>query len=123
MSLSCSCDYDDCEYFFEPDEDFSVFSGAKPKRCESCRKKIFDGETVLKMHCFRYAEDEERDDTGEDYVDIPDEFHCEKCGEIFLNLKAAGYCFNLGDDMQEALMEYQEMTGFKKSEAGENDED
>jgi hypothetical protein len=54
-----------------------------------------------------------------DQVKIVPLWMCEQCGEIFLNLTAAGYCVNIGP-MTEALAEYHGITGFKPIE-GKND--
>jgi hypothetical protein len=38
---------------------------------------------------------------------------CERCGEIYLNLNALGYCMVPTDEMTEALREYHEISGFQ----------
>jgi len=46
-------------------------------------------------------------------IRIADHYHCEVCGEIWLNLTAIGYeCLLPAENMQSALKEYQEITGF-----------
>jgi len=41
-------------------------------------------------------------------------FQCERCGEIWLNLTALGYeCLSPGENMEQALKEYHDMTGFE----------
>ena len=40
-------------------------------------------------------------------------YHCEKCGEIYLNLTALEYCFSPNESMPELLKQYHELSGFK----------
>lgn len=115
MALSCICD-DDFDYYADPNENFST--AKQDCRCKSCSKKIKAGETVLRFHCWRPADpdsddpvDIQADEDGCD-VDLPDEFHCERCGEIYMNLYEIGYCLCSGEHMPSLLKEYQEMTGF-----------
>lgn len=116
MSLSCRCDFE-FDYWAEPDTDFSISSEAC--RCHSCGQRIKAGDTVLKFTCWREADDDSDDpldveaiENGSYQVDYPDEFHCERCGEIYMNLSDAGYCLSSGDHMPSLLKEYQALTGF-----------
>lgn len=118
MPLSCDCDYGECEYYADPDEDFSV--AKEDCKCNSCHKKIKSGETILHFTCYRGAdpdsenpEDIKAEEDG-DWVWLPDEYFCERCAEIYLNLNEAGYCVCSGEYMPDLLKEYQEMTGFIK---------
>lgn len=117
MPLSCDYDCIDDEYYADPDDDFS--KAKTDCRCVSCGKKIKVGDTVLHFTCYRGAdpysenpEDIEAEENG-DWVWLPDEYHCERCGEIYLNLQAVGYCLYSGDNMPSLLREYQEMVGFE----------
>lgn len=116
MPLSCDCDYGEWEYYADPDEDFSA--AKEDCKCNSCDKKIKQGDTVLHFTCYRGAdpdseepEDIEAEENG-DWVWLPDEYLCEHCGEIYLNLHEAGYCVCSGENMPNLLKEYQELTGF-----------
>lgn len=114
--LSCSCPEWDGEpgtwAFFEP-KDFVIFNSKRRKRCSSCTDLINIGAECLEFERLRsaYTEIEERI-LGEEII-APPLFMCEKCGEIYLNLKDAGYCMSPVDVMQECLKEYWEMTGFR----------
>ena len=89
-----------------------MFQASRRKRCVSCRNLIDVGTPCLQFECFRdpYNDIEERIWGTE--VQTADKYMCEKCGEIFLNLEAVGYCINLGDDMNDLLKEYWELTDF-----------
>lgn len=131
MGLSCSCDY---EYEFEPGEwtywyeDTSGFihlETSRRKRCCSCNDLIDIGSLCVKYPRLRYPynEIEARIQTGGDLDDSLSEepqipiachYHCEKCGEIYMNLTDIGYnCLAPCEDMNETLKEYHEITGFK----------
>ena len=116
MPLSCDYEDDVFDYYADPDENFST--AKQDCKCESCGKKIKAGETVVRFHCWRPAdpdsgnpEDIQADEDGDD-VHLPDEFHCERCGEIYLNLHEIGYCLCISEHMPSLLKEYQKMIGF-----------
>lgn len=125
MPLSCSCDWDgydfepgDWQYWFlQRDIDFSVLDGWRAKRCKSCDKLINVGEFCVRFPRYRYPYNEiEARITGNDWdcfeepnIRVADHFHCEKCGEIWLNLTVtAGFeCLAPYENMPEMLKEYQ----------------
>lgn len=114
--LSCSCNYDDYEYWVNPDDDFSTLNTKRSRKCESCREKISVGKTVLRFECFRVPKCEYEENRFGDEVPLADKFLCESCGEIHLNLTAAGYCMVLGHDHRDDMREYREMVKFSKEE-------
>ena len=75
------------------------------KRCYSCKKFLNEGDIVLEL--LRYT----WNDWGEERP-LASIFMCEECGEILLNLTAAGLCVYLDGDLHDDLKAYQEMTGF-----------
>lgn len=116
MGLECCAYFPDFDYYANPDDDFS--KAPEDCKCTSCNKEIKKGDVVLHFTCYK-SPDENSDNPDEikawedgDYFALPDEFHCERCGEIYLNLNVLGYCLSSGDYMPECLKEYQEMTGF-----------
>lgn len=115
MPLSCMFD-DDIDYYANPDDDFSQ----SPVRsfCQSCGKIILPEDCVLRLECYRYPDPESDDpvdikaeEEGSE-ICLPDEYHCERCGEIYLTLSELGYIFSSSENMEGLLEEYQEMTGF-----------
>ncbi len=121
MPLSCSCDFDfDPEpgqwmYWFNPD-DFEIFDRWIRKRCQSCKELINIGTFCLRFNRYRHPYNEiESRITGVDWEDfeepnikVADHFHCEKCGEIYLNLQSVGFeCISPSENMPEMLRQYQ----------------
>jgi len=129
MALSCSCDYDDDKepgmwlYWFGKD-DFELLDTSKRKRCCSCNVLIDKGALCVKHPRFRYPYNEIEAKINGDInfemayeppIKIADHYHCEKCGEIWLNLTALGYdCLSPSENMPDSLTEYQELIGFTK---------
>lgn len=129
MSLSCSCEYDEYHYsepggwYYEytPDLDFSAFSGKRSKRCCSCKQPIRSGEFCLRHPRVRYPYDEIESQIkcnmfldealgDEATISIANYWHCETCGEIFLNLRSLGFeCICPDEDMKCLLDEYREI--------------
>lgn len=136
MTLSCSCDWDydqdydpgDWTYEWKDPEsvDFEPLQTRRRVRCCSCNELIDLGALCLRhrRHRYPYDEIESRIKRGcdletamndEPTIRMSDHYHCERCGEIWLNLQALGYeCLSPNEDMEESLAEYHEMTGFKK---------
>ena len=121
MPLSCSCDGD---WEPEPGEwcywgesnDFESMAGWIRKRCCSCNELISIRTPVIRVYRYRYPYNEiesriigiDWDSWEEPPIRISDRFLCEKCGEIFLNLKSVGFeCISPGEDMREMLHDYQ----------------
>jgi hypothetical protein len=128
--LSCSCDTDydpePGEIFYTPrqDMDFETLATKRRQRCKSCKRLINIGETVLRHDRARYPRNdiESRIVLGmwlEDafccnyMIPIADHYHCERCGEIYLNLTSLGFdCLMPDEDMEAALKEYHKLSGF-----------
>lgn len=110
--LSCSC-YDEYEYYVEEFKDgFQPLDTKRRKRCYSCKKVLEIGEVVLPFRSYRRARSYYEECRFDDEVPLANKYLCEHCGEIWLNLNATGLCVIFGD-MNDALKEYWEMTGFK----------
>lgn len=114
MSLNCHCDSEYDFYFDEP-EWFEPLATKRRKRCASCRALLNIGQEVLKFECYRYPltdiEEKIYGECGE--IQMASKYHCEKCGEVFLNLAAYGYCVDPTVNMDELLREHWEYTGFE----------
>ena len=119
--LSCSCSYND-EYdgdgwtYYIP-IDFTILETKRRRRCRSCNELIDVGARCVEFERFQYPQNETQCDImgGWDLeMDLASYYHCESCGEKYLNLTAAGYCLHITDDMRKAMKDYHEMTGFKK---------
>lgn len=131
MSLSCSCDWEyDAEpgqwsyLYYEKDIDFKPLETHKRKRCVSCKKLINIGDLCVSYPRYRYPyNDIEAEivsngwgNIDEPNIRIADHHHCERCGEIFLNIVSIGYeCLMPNENMEDALKEYHLISGFLKA--------
>ena len=132
MSLSCSCDFDyefsagEWAYIFDGNEYQIPLKTNRRKRCVSCGKLIDAGAICNVYTRYRYPFDdiEARIKCGchdiegafndEPTIKIAPHYHCERCGEIWMNLTAIGYeCLSPNENMEEALKEYHELSGFR----------
>ena len=104
---------DDDTWWMEDPKDFSACD-AQDVTCKSCGEKIEKGATCLKFDRWRWPTAEESEQ-GAVWKKIPLDpyYHCEECGEIYLNLTASGdWRVDICNDMHWELEEYWEMTGF-----------
>ena len=109
--LSCSC-RDDYEWHYKPPEDFCKLTGRKRRpRCRSCDALINMGDDCLEFESFREPRGWYEESRFGSEVPMASKYLCEKCGEIFLNLNALGYCIALGDSMKDLLADYWDLTG------------
>ena len=117
MGLSCECGVDEGEwewwYEISNDADFEPLDTKKRKRCASCNTLIDVKSDCLRFEKFRYPKDEIEERLYGNEIRLADQYLCRACGEIYLNLDAAGYCYQLGEDLREQLKEYWEITGFR----------
>ena len=115
--ISCGCNYDGPDnpgdqWFYSPDK-FSIFDKPRRKRCLSCKRLINRGEPCLEFDRKRLPWSDIEERILGDEITMPPVYMCEQCGEIYFNLEDIGYCVLVGN-MQEALEEYHDITGFKK---------
>ena len=110
--LSCSCDIEDCEFWYEPPDDFKKLEAKRRKRCCSCNNLIDIGSLCLNFPRFRDSLTDIEERIWGDTVQLADWHMCEECGEIFLNLQDLGYCLYLGGPIREDLEDYWDLTGF-----------
>lgn len=99
MSLSCDCNIDCYDYYFEPPKDFSIFQQHRRKRCCSCNELIEIGADCGKFAIY------ELDEYG-DQIYKPYKFMCEECTGLFFALEDLGFCLTLGGDMHHLVEEY-----------------
>ena len=104
--------FEDADWYYKKQEDFSVCD-AQDATCFSCGKKIEQGATCVRFERWRYPTEEEYDQGMKEDEEIPIEpvFHCEECGEIYLNLTSLRYNVDISN-MRGELEEYWDMTGF-----------
>jgi hypothetical protein len=97
MSVSCGlCDYDDCEWWYIADRDYSVLQTKRRKRCASCHDLIDIGSTVLKMENEREPRTEvEQRIYNDNHVPLADSYFCETCADLYFSIVEAGYCVTM----------------------------
>lgn len=129
MPLSCGCDWDydldygDWVYYWDCTQDFKPLSTTRAKRCVSCGNLIPVGALCILHPRLRYGYNEiearitgSDPENGEPTIGMAPHYQCERYGEIWLNLQAAGYeCLSPTENMEEALKEYHDISGFKKA--------
>lgn len=113
--LSCSCEDYDADWYYYPPDDFKILGTKRGRRCSSCHELIKVGSECLEFTRERCPKDDIEEKIYGDgpTIQMCSLYHCEKCGEIFLNLDALGYCIDPCDNMMEVLHEYWKLTGFK----------
>lgn len=111
MPLSCSCDYDDFDWYYNHPDDYKIMQALnRRKRCKSCGELISAGEQVAEFECGRPPmNDIEERIYGDDYMSVPlaTKYFCEKCSDLYFNFQELGFeCAGLGDNMQDLLRDY-----------------
>ena len=113
MSLSCYCESDDADWWFEPAADFSFLGTKRARKCCSCNARLKPGDEVLKFTRWRnpaYGSIEEKIFGEYSEIYMADWFMCEACGGLYMALSELGFCVSLGDDnMADLAKEYGEM--------------
>lgn len=111
MGISCDCD--DADSFFEIPEDFSLMPPRSRRcRCASCKKLIDSGAVVLELRSYRSPRCDFEENFYGNEVPLAPKYLCERCGEILLNLHAAGLCVTLDGNLEGDLRAYWDMTDF-----------
>jgi hypothetical protein len=134
MGLSCSCggwDGDGWYYIVKTkllsetpfyrdrkavfDQEFFFPLGTKRgRKCKSCGSMIKVGENCIEFERYISTEgDEIKERIHGDEMQIASWFHCERCGEQYLNLEELGYCVDITENMFDLLAEYREEHGIK----------
>ncbi len=111
MSLSCTCEADDPDWWYEPDKDFSVLRTKRIRKCCSCRAKIKPGQEVLEFRRWR-SPSESFDFLEEkiygDEVPLAPWFMCETCGGLHFAVADLGMCYDICEDIAKQIKEFRE---------------
>lgn len=113
--LSCNCDYDGSDYgiyYYVPEDFISMPKLSRRKRCWSCHQFIAPGSAVLEFKNFRGPRCWYEENRFGDEISLASKYLCENCGEIYLNLQAAGFCVIIDRNIREDLAEYWQIKGF-----------
>lgn len=109
MGLSCACDVDDCEWWYEVVTRAEPLDTKRSRKCVSCHTRIAVGDPAYRITRWREAREgvEERiwGECGEVYM--ADWYFCPVCASIYHALERINVCFDLGaDDLREILAEF-----------------
>ena len=108
MSLSCSCEYDDAEWWYCAEEDFSVLDTKRSRKCCSCNARIPVGADALKFRRWRGPQSDIEERINGDEIHIPPWFMCEKCGGLYMAIDDLHFCCDISEDMATQIKEYME---------------
>ena len=114
--LTCSCpdpSGDPGEWWYFSPEDFTMLQTKRRRRCSSCKVLMDIGCECLEFKRERVPYTELEEEICGEEIPMSSLYMCSKCGEIFLNLEAAGYCLSPTDNMTDCLHEYWDVTGFE----------
>lgn len=107
--LSCSCDNDDADWWYEPQE-VAPLATKRMRRCCSCKARIAVGEDCKR---FRRWQTPAYDSIAEriygDEEPLPAWYLCDRCAGLYESLESLGFCGMLGDNLIEACREYAQM--------------
>ena len=109
MSLSCSCENDNADWYYEHTNDFTVLDTKRSRKCCSCGKKLVPGDVVFKFR--RWRPPSELHDFLEeaiygDEVPLAPWFMCETCGGLFMAIDELGMCCDISENIAEQIKEY-----------------
>lgn len=122
MGLECGCgDYEwdgESEMYYIPD-DFTTMPRKRAVRCKSCKELIRTGDECTVFERLRGASSEIEERIYGEEVQLAPWWHCAKCGEIYMNLHAYGYCVHPDENMPALLKAHWEITGFDPKRAAQ----
>lgn len=120
MPLSCSCDYDEYEWYYCAPQDYSQLTGARATRCRSCKTLVKPGAICAVFPRYRYPRsDIEYKIYGEHTeIHLADWVHCETCADLWFSLYELGYeCISPDEDVRALVKEYSALHAIGKVEA------
>lgn len=106
MSLSCYCESDEADWYFEAADDFIDLATKRGRKCSSCRTKIKPGETALEFKRWRPPSGcnwiiEEA--IHGDQVPLASWYMCEACGGLFLSVQELGMCCDITENVAQQI--------------------
>lgn len=111
--LSCSCGWDDVEWWYEDSGVVAPLATKRMRRCCSCKDRIAVGDDCVRFRRWRsvdYFNDHPvvASIYGDEYPLTP-WYMCDRCAGLYESLDSLGYCDLLGQDMRELCREYAQM--------------
>ena len=113
--LSCSCDNDDADWFYDDTLEVAPLATKRMRRCCSCKDRIAVGDDCKPFPRWRtvsYYSDPEvlvriYGDGGE--FALPTWYLCDRCAGLYESLDSLGFCGMLGDNLVQTCREYGQM--------------
>lgn len=114
MSLSCECDWDDPDWWYDDSRPVEPLATKRSRRCVSCNDRIKVGDDCKEFTRWRHA----RYDTIEERIygeggEVPmaSWYLCDRCAGLYESLDDLGFCGLLGEkhDLRETCREYADM--------------
>ena len=113
--LSCSCDNDDAEWWYDDTKDVSPLATRRMRRCLSCKERIAVGDDCKAFPRWRNVNDYSDPDVvvriygeGGEYP-LPTWYLCDRCAGLYESLDSLGFCDLLGQDLRKACRVYAQM--------------
>lgn len=113
--LSCSCDTDDADWWYDDHKDVGPLATKRMRRCCSCKGRIAVGDDRKPFPRWRTVSDYSDPevlvriygDGGE--LPLPTWYMCDRCAGLYESLDSLGFCGMLGDNLVGACREYAQM--------------
>lgn len=108
MSISCSCDFDDCDWYYTLATDFALLATKRSRKCCSCGTKINVGDDMVTITRWRDPRDAVEDRIygygGE--VSMAPLHLCETCGGLLWAVQDLGMCCDITKNIKQQIKEY-----------------
>jgi len=124
MPLSCSCNFDEPEYWIWSPDDYSTMPARKRRYRCSCGKLLNAGETVTR---FERTRDSRTDieiaiyGEGETAITLAPKYLCERCSDLYFSLDELGFeCVDPNENMLELVKQYAEMAAWQRAHPGQS---
>lgn len=113
--LSCSCDNDDADWFYDDNNEVAPLATKRMRRCCSCKDRIAVGDDCKPFPRWRivsYYSDPVvvvriYGDGGE--FALPTWYLCDRCAGLYESLDSLGFCGMLGDNLVQTCRDYGQM--------------
>ena len=113
--LSCSCDHDDADWWYDDQAEVKPLDTKRMRRCHSCKDRIAVGDDCKAFPRWRIISDYKDPEVlvriygeGGEYP-LPTWYLCDRCASLYESLDSLGFCDLLGQDLRHACREYAEM--------------
>ncbi len=113
--LSCSCDNDDAEWFYDDTKEVAPLATKRMRRCCSCKERISVGDDCKPFPRWRNVSDYSDPEVlvriygeGGEFA-LPTWYLCDRCAGLYESLDGLGFCGMLGDNLVQTCREYGQM--------------